>query len=252
MRRPKIGLIADVILREGNAESLFHADYVTDAVSNSILEAGGLPFVVPILKEEQLDDIIPHYLAAFDGFYFVGGADIDPQFYGEAPRWTCGTFDTEKDRFELTLMKAAFEAGKAIFANCRGMQVVNVALGGTLHQDLQSASADFYIKHENLTAVSPAHLPTHYIQTVTDSALSRIIGEQAFVNSRHHQGVNRVATPLKIAARSEDGVIEALESVNNDQVLAVQWHPENLWPDQPKMLALYQDFIRRVRERMED
>lgn len=250
MRKPRIALIADVILRDASAESLFQSDYVTAAVCESISKSGGIPIVLPICERKDLDTNIKEYMDIFDGFYFVGGADIDPQFYGEAPAWNSGVFDTEKDFFEIQVLKAAYKNNKAILGNCRGFQLINVGLGGTLYQDIQTCHPEFYVKHENYGPTSPAHKPSHYVTVEKDSHLFPIIGENPFVNSRHHQAVKDVAPVLKAIAHSEDGAVEAVQTIKDDQIVAVQWHPENLWPDNPKMLAIYQDFIERTKNRM--
>lgn len=249
MSKPKIALIADVILRDADALSMYQADYATGAVCESIIQAGGIPAILPVSPRENLEESIKTYLEMYDGFYFVGGADIDPQFFGEEPIWECGNFDTDKDYFEIHLARAAYDANKAIFANCRGIQLINVALGGTVHQDLKSQTPEYYIKHENLNATSPAHKPTHHVEIEKDSILFPIIGEKVFVNSRHHQGIKEVAQPLKVIGRSPDGLVEALQTRDDDRIVAVQWHPENLWPDNPAMLGIYKNFIERANAR---
>lgn len=250
MRKPRIAIIADIILRDASALSLFQSDYATGAVCDSISFAGGLPAILPICDREVLNENIKEYMSIYDGFYFVGGADIDPQFYGESPIWGSGNFDTEKDYFEISMLNAAFEHKKAILGNCRGIQLINVALGGSIHQDIQTHNPEFFIKHENYNATSPAHKPSHYVTVEKESVLFSIIGEKAFVNSRHHQAIKELAMPLKVIAKSPDGLIEAVQTKDDDQIVAVQWHPENLWPANPRMLAIYENFVIRVKKRM--
>lgn len=248
MEKPIIGIITDVILRDSSALSNFRSDYVTSAVIDSIQEAEGLPMVLPINTKKQIEENIDQYMEICDGFYFVGGADIDPQFYGEDPHWKSGPFDTEKDYFEIQIARRAYKEGKAILGNCRGIQLINVALGGTIYQDLESSSTEFFVKHENLDEENPARKPTHYVTIDKKSYLYPIIGERVFVNSRHHQAIKEVSPHLEIVGRSNDGVIEVVQTRKNDQIVAVQWHPENLWKDNENMLGIYKNFIERVKK----
>lgn len=250
MRKPRIAIIADVILRDEGPVSLFHGEYATKAVCDSITKAGGLAAILPICDRKDLQENIKEYLEIFDGFYFCGGIDVDPQFYDEDPKWGSGVFYTEKDYFAIHLFKAVYASGKAIFGNCRGIQLINVALGGNLYQDIQLENPDFFIKHENYSTISPAHEPSHFVDIDETSHLYPIIGGKVFVNSRHHQAIKTVADDLKVIGRSADGSVEAVQTIKDNQIVAVQWHPENLWPENQDMLKIYEDFIERTKDRM--
>jgi putative glutamine amidotransferase len=159
----------------------------------------------------------------------MGGTDVNPDLYGEDAAPETDEPDDDRDAIELWLLADALSRNLPILAICRGMQLLNVAHGGTLIQHLQPVE-----KHQGLT--------THPIKIVPGTILSRIAGARLDVNSRHHQAVGKVGGGLLVSARSEDGVIEAIELPDKPFVVGVQWHPE----DQPEHLALFQAFAASV------
>ncbi|RKN75980.1 gamma-glutamyl-gamma-aminobutyrate hydrolase family protein [Paenibacillus ginsengarvi] len=185
-----------------------------------VLKAGGIPVVVPFgLGEEEVRELcgITH------GLLLSGGSDIDPAHYGEEPLPELGRVTPERDRLELLLVREFAAKDKPIFAICRGHQVLNVALGGSLYQDIHSQCGG--LQHNQK---APRSYATHRIRAEENSIVSRIAGASEFrVNSFHHQAVKDAAPGLRITARSEDGIVEAIESENHRFVLGVQWHPED-------------------------
>ncbi|WP_051006370.1 gamma-glutamyl-gamma-aminobutyrate hydrolase family protein [Liquorilactobacillus vini] len=152
-----------------------------------------------------------------------------------------------RDRLEIALVKKALTAGKQILGICRGMQIINVALGGDLYQDLDSE----YPVRKNQPLIrhfqaAPRTEATHYVKIADNSRLHDLYGDQWLVNSHHHQAVRKIASSLKVSAVASDGVIEGLESKNNQQVFAVQWHPEVLVATDEKMQLIFDDFIKRL------
>lgn len=195
-------------------------DYVT-----AILQAGALPVILPMIGEDhpQYDELMDKAVSMVDGLIMTGGPDISPDYYGEERLPFCGETLSERDKADMTLIKKAIAAGKPILGICRGLQVVNVALGGTLYQDLDS-QIQTEIAHQR-TDKGYAHT----VQVKKNSLLFDIVGKESFkVTSRHHQAVKKPAPGLVATAFSEDGVIEALEFENAYPGLMVQWHPENL------------------------
>ena len=154
-----------------------------------------------------------------------------------------GGADYKMDRFEIDLIRAFYEAGKPIFGICRGIQVLNIALGGTVYQDLQADCPSAYIGHSQKAYGA---YPVHHVNVKKGSLLHAALGDTAYVNSRHHQALKDVAKGLVVTAMAPDGVIEGIESAGSDQVAAVQWHPENMWREHPEMRALFEQFIARV------
>ena len=191
----------------------------------SLRRAGGLPLAVPHDSEENDADALARaYLAVAGGLLLSGGDDIQPRLFGQTPRLELECYPG-RDALELALCRAALEAGLPIFGVCRGMQVINVALGGTLYQDLD---LDFQPGANAMHRFDVAdRYRTHHDISVTDPDLAKLLGRQTRVNSHHHQAVDALAPGLQAAAHSADGLCEAL-IMPGYPLLAVQWHPECL------------------------
>lgn len=186
--------------------------------SEAVVEAGGLPLMVANLDPA----LAAGYAQTADALLLTGGGDIDPARYGETPDRDLGSVDPERDAFELELYRAFREAGKPVLGVCRGVQLINTAHGGTLHQHLPSVSATWQHDQQDLRG-----MPFHEVQLEPGSALARAFGATTVrTNSYHHQAVDKVGAGLKAVARAGDGIVEALEAESGSFVLGVQWHPE--------------------------
>lgn len=214
-------------------------DYVRTAYSLSCEKAGLLPILLPVTENgatraTQLDLV--------DGLLLSGGLDIHPRFYGEGDNIhpQTETEAGERDAHEIALVREAIARDLPIFAICRGMQVLNVALGGTLFQDLPT-QVDLQWAHRQGPHSSEK---THCAYIVPGSRLAQIVGDVDTlpINSHHHQAAKEVAPGLIVTARSDDSVIEALEKPGARFVLAVQWHPENLYETDAPSRALFAAF----------
>jgi putative glutamine amidotransferase len=181
-------------------------------------------------------------LERLDGILFPGGVDVDPASYGEEARPELGAVDPELDALELPLVRAAVDRGLPVLGICRGQQVVNVALGGTLYQDLSAAGVTRRPHHAPLE--NGRDYLDHEIAVVEGSHLASIVGaDRLRVNSFHHQAVRRLAPSLTVGATSPDGVIEATESADG-RVLTLQCHPESLSPSHAWAQNLFKAFVR--------
>lgn len=192
----------------------------------SVRRAGGEPIEVLVGSEPP-----ERLIERVDGLLLTGGGDVDPALYGEAPHATFEAAEGGRDQYEISLARAAVEKGIPFLAICRGMQVLNVAMGGTLFQDIPSQVAGALDHSVPKTRVQIAH----EVWISKDSMLSTLLadhmedGETCNVNSRHHQAVRDVAPGFEITATSPDGVVEAMEHRKAPFCVAVQWHPENFW-----------------------
>ncbi|MBM6712659.1 gamma-glutamyl-gamma-aminobutyrate hydrolase family protein [Phocaeicola coprocola] len=187
----------------------------------SILKAGGIPFIIPPFENT---DILISLLDSLDGLLLTGGADINPLFLKEEPVKELHNINPFRDRQELLLTRLAANRQIPILGICRGMQVMNVALGGSIYQDIHVQMEGKRIKHSQDMDRAFA---SHTIQIEHDSLLARIMKTTSLpVNSFHHQAINEAAPGFRISARAADQVAEAIESTEYKSMLGVQWHPE--------------------------
>ena len=207
-----------------------------------VADAGGLPLPLPYSDPDLVDEYLEH----LDGLLLSGGLDVDPVFYGQEPRLELGRVDPDRDRFELALIRVAHAAGLPILGICRGAQILNVALGGSLVQDVFSQVPDV-IRHEQSNLRWDHH--AHHVDVVAGTRLAGLVGgERTRVNSDHHQAVDRLATGLVVTARADDGVVEGLEDPAHPWCVGVQWHPERM-PDDPLTRNLFAAFVEAATER---
>jgi putative glutamine amidotransferase len=204
---------------------------------NAIQRAGGLVLQVP--PTTLSDDDARTLVASAHGLLVQGGGDVNPVRYGETLHPTTGGIDDIHDDVEITLVRAALAANVPILGICRGMQVLNVALGGSLRQD------------HSLAGIDPlTHTDTYHDITVeSDSLLARALGttQPERCHSWHHQAVARLGTDLRAVATAPDGTIEAIEHANNDWVVGVQWHPEDDASSTADQQRLFDEFVARAR-----
>jgi len=187
----------------------------------AIETAGGLPVVMPPLDMEAIEPLLDR----LSGICLSGGPDLDPGTYEERPHPELGPVEPDLDRFELELARRADDRGLPILAICRGMQALNVARGGSLHQHLPDRPG-VTIGHRQR---APGHQITHTAEIAAGSRLASLMGgREASVNSFHHQGIHKLGHGLRAVAWSPDGVIEGVESPARDFVVGVQWHAESL------------------------
>ncbi len=229
--RPLIGITCSLGFGE-SASYRLHPSYV-----NAISHTGGAAVILPHTDEQGIRELI----GTLDGIVLSGGDDIDPAYYHEQPHVALGQIDPSRDRFELELAKTAIRIGVPILGTCRGMQVLYVAMGGRLIQDIPSQVKDA-IKHKQ---EAPKSHPGHKVTVEIDSKLAGMIGSgEVGVNSFHHQAVKEpVIDRFTVSARSADGVIEAIEFPEDQFVLGVQWHPEAMFSTSPTMIEVFAAFV---------
>lgn len=217
MSAPRIGVTGTTRQFDGASRSAVNSAYV-----QATLRAGGIPLVLPpIIRSEDVASVVD----VIDGLLLTGGEDIDPSYFGEAPHPKLGTVDPDRDRFELAILREAWDRRIPILAICRGIQVVNVAFGGTLWQDIPSQRPSSGIAH---TTKLPRDHRTHIVNLTPDSRAARALGGTRIeVNSFHHQSIKGLAGGFAVTGLAPDDEIEAIESVGDAPwLLAVQWHPE--------------------------
>ena len=212
--------------------------YMRPAYLKAIRAAGGTPLILPLdLEEEDLQQVVD----TFDGFLFTGGPDIHPFFFDEETQENCGNVCLRRDRMEMALLKLVTKTGKPVLGICRGIQSLNVALGGTLWQDLPSQHPSDIEHHMN----PPYDAFGHNVSLVPGTPLASLFAGQTeiAVNSYHHQAVREPAAGLEVMAVAPDGVIEALYRPASHFLWAVQWHPEFLYKVDPRSQAIFDAFV---------
>ena len=222
-KRPLIGMVSS---RDGG-KMMMNLTYM-----NAVWFAGGLPVVLAYTTDP---DKLAEYASIFDGFLFTGGVDVDPVKYGEEKMFDSVEIDSVRDEFEEALFKAVYPTGKPILGICRGIQSINVWMGGTLHQHLDGHRQD----------VSPEER-THPIAIHEGSMLHRICGKtEVMVNTFHHQAVKTPAPALTVDAVSPEGYIEAAHEEGHRFLFATQFHPEFYWnrEDDDHSAAIFKAFV---------
>ena len=224
-----------------------HDTYILSYAPNGFVtgleRAKAIPVILPIVSQETAHE----YISRVDALVLSGGQDVSPLLYGEEPHINLGRTYPVRDAYELALIEEAYRQRKPILAICRGIQILNVAFGGTLYQDIQSQYPESTILHVQKTMPSTA---THTIEIAEGSELSKIFGTKTAINSYHHQAVKDLAPNFKAVAWSSDGLIEAFESNEEGQyVLAIQGHPETMVNDDEGMQELFNHFVQYVKEK---
>lgn len=242
MSGPLIGVTAGHTTSKSGAQFVSVADAYLKALSH----AGACPVIIPLgLAESTLLELTDH----LDGVLFTGGGDIQPSIYGEQSGPEVSEIDPDRDRIEFLLLNNVIDNGVPFLGICRGLQVINVGLGGTLYADISSQRPGA-LKHDFYPDWPRDHL-AHDVQIEENSRLARILGEAyPMINSLHHQAVRRLAPGVLATAYSPDGLVEALEVDGHPFALAVQWHPEWL-VEYAQMRALFRAFVEAAERRRE-
>lgn len=243
MTYPLIGLTTSHITSKSNDTYVATPEAYVQAVT----QAGGCPILIPSgISEGTLNALFPK----LDGILFTGGGDIHPKYFGEEEIPELGGVDVQRDEMEFFLLKQSVRENVPFLGICRGIQIINVGLGGTLYLDIPSQVPQA-LRHQ-CSPDFPRHHLAHDVQVSPDSHLADILGEHTVkVNSMHHQAVRTLAPALRATGFSPDGLIESLELPDHPFGLAVQWHPECLTAHR-SMRALFEAFVRAAIERQKD
>lgn len=203
--------------------------YVFPKFIHMVSECGGIPITLSNLEGSFEASDMRAILERVDGVLFTGGADIHPGLYGEDVMDCCGELAEERDALEIPLMMEALAMNKPILAVCRGFQIMNVALGGTLYQDIKKQHKSS-VKIEHSQEEKDAVRPAHKVNVIRDTPLHEFSKGllQIGVNTLHHQAIKKLADPLRTMATSDDGIIEAVYHPEKDFAMGFQWHPEIL------------------------
>jgi putative glutamine amidotransferase len=233
--RPVIGIPCQADFREGSKRPIYgnNRTYV-----HAVEDAGGLPILIPMLRDlHNLEDLLPR----LDGILFSGGIDMQPSLYGEQKLVQTDDFDPLLDEFEITVANWALQEDIPILGVCRGMQLLNVVLGGNLYQDIASQRADS-LEHRRRDL--PRTALTHAVSIEAGSLMEQVLGtNQVRINSLHHQAVKEPGKGVRISGRADDGIAELLEVPGHRFLLAIQGHPEEIYGQVEPFSKLFKAFV---------
>ncbi len=237
-RGPLIGVTTSITVGKHPERAYLNSAYLT-----AIQEAGGIPLPIPPQLEAHARDGI---FARCDGFLLTGGGDLDPAIFNEPPHPTLYEVAPARDQLEIALVGSALEMRKPLLAVCRGIQVLNVALGGSLFQDVTSDTGT-QIQHQQEKEGKPRDEPTHPVKILAGSRLAQVLGAtELFVNSMHHQAVKALGRGLAPVAFAPDMIVEGVEPEDpapDRFLLGVQWHPEELTRKDPTAHRLFSALV---------
>ncbi|MEQ8197566.1 MAG: gamma-glutamyl-gamma-aminobutyrate hydrolase family protein [Clostridiaceae bacterium] len=236
MKKPLIGIVGNMLLNECTKLPGYEKVYINDDYVQAVHMAGGAPVILPLVSDVNT---VIRQLEMLDGIVISGGYDVNPLIYGEEPTEKQESICPERDNYDLKIIQMALKLNKPILGICRGLQIINVALGGNLYQDL-SQNDDCYIKHRQKFKPD---VGGHTVEVVKDTRIHKILGDSILVNSIHHQAIKELAPGFMVAAKAKDGTIEAIEK-EDGFVMAVQWHPEMMASKHPKMLEIFKLLVK--------
>ena len=236
--KPIIGILAEI----DNEQTTL----LRNAFARAVEESGGVPILLPYVRDV---DTIAQFVELCDGFLFTGGADINPLRYGEEKQAECGETHHFRDELEFAVWEQVWGTSKPILAICRGLQLVNVALGGTLYQDIYSALCT-ELSHRQ---TEPRFSPSHSVQVIENTPLFHLTGQTSIpANTFHHQAIKTLGKGLEVMALADDGMIEAVYLPGTRYLRAYQWHPERLYDNDVYNRGVFDDFIGACQHRREE
>lgn len=235
MTKPLIGITTNTKSNINMGELTLNITYAPTELMTAIEQSGGIPWLIPVMDPH----IATSYIQRLDGLILTGGQDVSPNLYGQTPHEKTDAGHLERDQFEIALINASIHHKKPLLGICRGMQLYNVALGGTLYQDhdINPQSTLTHVQKNSHT-----HESTHAVTFSQSSRLFNVLGPNISVNSYHHQSLDQLADALTVVGRAEDGLIEACEHHTLPHYL-VQWHPEWMYAYDTASSQLFYHFI---------
>lgn len=239
-KKPIIGISTSLLIDDGGMFPGYKRTYVNKDYVDAVIKNGGIPMLIPFGESEE---VVKSQIELVDGLILSGGHDVSPLNYGEEPLSKLGQTFPERDEFDRQLIQGAMQKGIPILGICRGCQIINAVMGGSLYQDISYIQdGKERIKHNQ--GHSPM-LKTHSVTLTPESKLAAIFKtEKLVVNSFHHQAIHNIAPEFQAVAKAADGVVEAIEHRTYPFMVGVQWHPEMLAKGDEQSNELFIEFIK--------
>ncbi|MQS53532.1 gamma-glutamyl-gamma-aminobutyrate hydrolase family protein [Companilactobacillus mishanensis] len=234
----KVGIVANQYIQDSAFFQHQDATFTFQGNVTGIQNVGAVPVLIPIQHPEHVDE----YLKLVDAVLIPGGQDVDPTLYGEKLSSMTGTISRPRDKFELELITKVLKKNMPLMGFCRGAQMINVVLGGTLYQDESMIEGPIKVEHQQKNPMSD---PSHYVSLA--GAGADLLGDRLAVNSQHHQAIHELSDQLLPVAYADDGIIEAFVAKNPDQtILGYQWHPE-LMVTAEDSIKIFRNFVNTIK-----
>ena len=234
--KPIIGISTNFLTVDSGKFLGMERIFVNKDYVEAVEKAGGVPLLLPPVSDPAS---VKEYIRLCDGFILSGGGDINPLLYGCAPYPKLESVHTGLDHAQALLTEEILKHNKPVLAICRGVQLLNVVLGGTLWQDMSEVSSPTMLHSQ----IAPRADKIHYVNINKNSIPGKLFGERLAVNSFHHQSLNELGKDLEVVATADDGIIEAVQMKGKKFVVGIQWHPEMLLLNSNEMLPLFQELI---------
>lgn len=234
--QPLIGISTNFRTVDGGKFIGMEQVYVNKDYIEAVEKSGGIPLLLPPVSGLEA---IQEYVRLCHGFILSGGGDINPLLYGCTPHSKLEAVNTGLDQLQLLLVSEILKTDKPLLAICRGAQLLNVALGGTLYQDMSEVPFPVMLHSQ----IAPRGDRFHAVALTEDSIPGSLFGHQLWVNSFHHQSIKELGKGLRVVAVASDGIVEAVQSDEKSFVLGIQWHPEMMLVASDEMLPLFCKFI---------
>ncbi len=244
MHRPVIGIVGNLLIEQGGFSPGLERSYVNNDYVAALERSGAIPVILPVVRGQ---DVAERQTEGVDGLVISGGYDIDPLLFGEEPRSRLEFVYRDTDIFQLRTIQTALRRNQPLLGICKGIQLLNVACGGSIYQDL-SEIPDAFVKHSQNRKRA---CPSHTVVAEEGSLVAELLGTAFPVNSYHHQAVKDVGRGLRITSRAMDGVVEALEMEEAPFAVGVQWHPEMMMAGGDDMMPLFSRLVEEAKKFME-
>ena len=246
MNSPVVGITSFCACEKEKKYTKIRCSYI-----NAVYRANGTPIIIPPFDSTKK---LKEYIDLIDALVLSGGEDVAPSSYGEDKVIELENINPDRDKWEISLFKAAYKAKIPILGICRGMQLINVALGGSLYQDIDhQLNCNFSHLPLDLEKRKNREYVNHKVNIMENTLLNKILGtNQLNVNSHHHQAIKQTAKTLNIVAKSECGIIEAVENKSKPFLIGVQWHPEDLINNYSCFINLFSELVENAKIRKEE